>query len=647
MVKMSSPQAKFGAKGLRAILGGAFLVLFLFGYSVLAMAQTSLGQVTVPKVIAHYPELILYNAKLVTMDDPEVNQKPGTIVEAIAIRSGEIMALGSNSDILRYTGPETKKVDLKARTVIPGLINTHTHVHDRALSEWLNANPVYAKEAVSVYEIEGETPDELKQRIEVVLKENVRNQDEGKWAFLNLPGDPEGRSGKALGVKFLREGMVTQEELDQWAPKNPILVVSHPSYLINTRGEEEIAKIYSVEPDMQMPIEEGRSFPSGYSPVGIEFRRSVIVDGYFRTNVPMLGEIILDGLEKAAAAGITTFVSHIQGINNFNAYMYLLKKHGRLPIRFAYGDYAGFQANPARAPDFYFRLGNRLAFGTEFFWQTGISLGFIDNNIPAICTSAELPSELKSGEWCRMAPGTPYSNAIYQLLATGQRIVVGHNYGDKTADYFMDLVEKAVAEVPGFTLDFVRSQRYTMDHCGLYPRPDQLPRMKKLGIGLVCDTGGLTSMYPWLEEVYGMDKVEWIAPIRRILEAGLPVAWSAEGWARQGRRMFTSFTPFITRKNEDGKVVAAAQAVDRVTVMKMATSWAARFIFKENVLGMLRPGYWADLVVLDRDYFTVPVEEIDRITPLMTVVGGEIVFLRESLARELGHEPIGFQIQYH
>ncbi len=59
---MSSSQAKVGAKGLRTILGGAFLVLFLFGYSVPAMAQTSLGQVTVPKVIAHYPELILYNA---------------------------------------------------------------------------------------------------------------------------------------------------------------------------------------------------------------------------------------------------------------------------------------------------------------------------------------------------------------------------------------------------------------------------------------------------------------------------------------------------------------------------------------------------------------------------------------------------------
>ena len=122
------------------------------------------------------------------------------------------------------------------------------------------------------------------------------------------------------------------------------------------------------------------------------------------------------------------------------------------------------------------------------------------------------------------------------------------------------------------------------------------------------------------------------------------VAWAAEGGLEGG--IFSTFTPFVTRKNPNGEVVAANQAVDRVTVMKMATSWAARFMVKEDVTGMLKPGYWGDFIVLSQDYFTVPLEEVDRIIPLMTVVGGEVVFLRDSLARELGQGPVGTQYRY-
>ena len=624
----------------------SFIVLIfvlIFDLTFLVAQVGFVNKVTVPELVARYPEIIVFNAKVVTMDDSGANENPGTIVEAMAIRDGEIMALGSSGTVLEYAGPQTKKLDLKGRTILPGLIDTHIHIHNSALSRWMDENPASAREAVGVFSIQGATPDELRRRIEVVLRENVPSLGENKWAFLNLPTGPQS-TGTGLGVRFVRNEEVTQQELDQWAPKNPVLVVAHPNYMVNSRGMEEIKKIYNIEPDLQMPIEEGHATPLGFSPVGVEFRRAVIVDGYFRTNVPLLADIILGGLNRSAAMGITTFSSHIHGINNFNAYIHLLRKYGRLPIRFGYTDHAGFHSNPQFASDFYLRLGDRAGFGNDFFWQAAISSGFIDSGPPAICSSVDLPAEQKKMEWCRIAPGTAFSEAIYDLLARGQRIANGHNYGDKSADYFMDLLERGMGEVPGFTLDYVRQQRFTMDHCGLYPRPDQLPRMKRLGIILSCDTGGLRRIYPWLKTVYGMDKVEWIAPIKNILNAGVEVAWAAEGGLENG--IFSSFTPFVTRKNPNGEVVAANQAVDRVTVMKMATSWAARFMVKEDVMGMLKPGYWGDFIVLSQDYFTIPLEEVDRIIPLMTVVGGEVVFLRDSLARELGQEPVGTQYQY-
>ena len=80
--------------------------------------------------------------------------------------------------------------------------------------------------------------------------------------------------------------------------------------------------------------------------------------------------------------------------------------------------------------------------------------------------------------------------------------------------------------------------------------------------------------------------------------------------------------------------------------MKMATTWASEFMLIEDKVGSLEPGKLADIVVLSQDWFRAPIEELDRTHALMTVVGGKIITLREDFARELGRQPIGFQIRY-
>ena len=81
----------------------------------------------------------------------------------------------------------------------------------------------------------------------------------------------------------------------------------------------------------------------------------------------------------------------------------------------------------------------------------------------------------------------------------------------------------------------------------------------------------------------------------------------------------------ITRKDQDGNVIAPQQAVSREEMLKSATIFAAYGVKRENVLGSLEPGKWADLIVLDRDYLTVPVDDILKIRVLMTMVGGKTV----------------------
>jgi predicted amidohydrolase YtcJ len=127
--------------------------------------------------------------------------------------------------------------------------------------------------------------------------------------------------------------------------------------------------------------------------------------------------------------------------------------------------------------------------------------------------------------------------------------------------------------------------------------------------------------------------------VRTAIEAGVRITQESEGT----NNFFVGAHNFITRKTSDGVVVNAAEAVDRNTALKMFTSWSAWSIFREDKLGSLEPGKFADYMVLNKDYFAVPVDEIKTIYPLMTVLQGKILMLREEFAKDLGRSPIGPQ----
>jgi predicted amidohydrolase YtcJ len=226
--------------------------------------------------------------------------------------------------------------------------------------------------------------------------------------------------------------------------------------------------------------------------------------------------------------------------------------------------------------------------------------------------------------------------------------VVNHLYGDKGLDYVMDIMEQVVEENPDITMDFMRSMRVTSDHCGLYPRPEQLPRMRRLGIILSCNPNFINRSTPWLD-VYGWDKANRISPVGGMIKAGVMPTAEYEGlnYGSGGGITPTTFLSyFLHRTNARGQVVGADEAIDRVSAMKMTTVWASFYVLKEKELGTLETGKWADFTVFSKDYFTIPEEEIPTVIPLMTVLGGKTMSLREEFATELGVDPVGPQLNF-
>ena len=158
----------------------------LFAFGLLLMGTGALwAQQTVnaPVELVRYPDLIIHNAKIVTMDDTSLMGTTGKTFQAMAVRGDTIEFLGTDSQILRLAGPRTQKFDLKGRTVVPGLINTHNHLHGGYISAWLKKFPdeeakMRAMAKRRSFNVTGMNFEELTKGIELVLKERMANVPE-------------------------------------------------------------------------------------------------------------------------------------------------------------------------------------------------------------------------------------------------------------------------------------------------------------------------------------------------------------------------------------------------------------------------------------------------------------------------------------
>jgi predicted amidohydrolase YtcJ len=619
---------------------------------ILAASAKAQETVNVPVEVVSYADMVVYNGKVMTMDDPSTNPTPGRMEQAMAIRNGKILALGSNQEILLYAGPKTLKIDLHGRTVIPGIMDSHTHIHNNAVSLYAQQHPEVLTSVSRTFSVTGKTFDELRRGIEVVLKENMAQAPKDQWAYINLPTG--GNSGLGVGPDFLQKRGITRAELDKLAPDNPVMVQSHPVYTVNSAAIRMIGDLYQTDPEAAMGLQ-------GMDKEGLgdltEYARSLAVDMYFHDKIDLLADVIHTDLEKNAALGITSYSSHMVGLVYMSAFMKLVREN-RMPIRFAYTDYFGFEGN-SNPSAFYLRLGDMAGLGTPYFWQSGVGLQNIDGGPPTFCSTMEAPPDVKAREWCRDAPGTPFAQAIYTIIRSRERLTVGHAYGDKGIDYILNIIDQVMKDDPSITKDYIRSRRFSSDHCGFYPRPEQMPRLKDLNWIVSCNGAFIKRSTPYLK-IYGEQYGKWIAPIKSLIDAGVRVvyeneeSWSAPPDAKHPsghlsedpNTYFGSAVLLITRRNDQGQIVAPEERIDRVTLMKMMTVWQSEYFQKEKELGTLEPGKLADFVVLNKDYFTVPEDEIASTYPVMTVVSGKPVFWRTEFATEQGQAPVGAQVKF-
>jgi hypothetical protein len=629
----------------RKIAVAAFVLSLTLWLSGGMRAQT----LTAPAQLVSYPDLIIHNARIVTMDDADPNGTVGRTAQAMAVRGNAIQFLGTNTEILSLAGPQTRKLDLQGRTVIPGLINTHNHLHGGYISAWIRKFPeenekLRAASNRRSFDVTGVTFEELTKGIELVVKEKMAAEREDTWAAISLPS--RGQYGFGIGTPYVISGQMTRQQLDALAPKRPVSVSGEGVELMNTAARNALFDLFRLD-----HTEEAEFFTmigSGGDTVSNASPGQAFTETFWSGRVPMMADGLEDGLKHFAALGWTGFSSHLIGFRIYDAYAKLARE-GRMPVRFGYSD-RNCQMMVVDIATCFGRKQDMAGWGDPYFYNVGVTLGALDHDAPTICHTMDASPKILELQKCYAEPGGPYNDAIYTAIRQRLRYVVNHVMGDRSMDQFMDIIERAMKDDPGITLDYVRSRRFTSDHCGWYPRvEDQLARMKRLNIGMSCGAKEIDDQGWFIPKVFGEKYANRIGPMASTFKAGVMVALeetNANGLENPAPTTFSRVVPYIHRTRSDGVKIASEEAINRVQLMKMMTTNAAWYLLKEKELGSLEPGKQADFVVLDKDYFTVPETDIPKVVPLMTVVGGKTIVLRQELARELGISAIGPQLNF-
>ncbi len=528
-------------------------------------------------------DTVLTNGKVVTLDGKSA------IREAIAIRDGRILDVGSTAAIEKLAGPKTRVIDLRGRTVIPGLIDSHMHAIRAALSFATEVNWIDARSI----------PEALAR-----LKVAAAAKPPGSWLIV---------AGGWTEQQFGEKRRPTQAELLSAVPDNPVYIQHfYDAALLTPAG----LKALNINDDADVPPHGRLAKDASGAPTGwIDGDNPTITALFNRLPTPTLEQQV-DGTKKFFRELNRLAMTGVVDPGGFNitpsSYQALFKvwRDRALTVRVRYSMFAQ-------------RAGHELEDYKNILQL--LPNGFGDDML-RFNGSGEL---VTVGIYNNDKPSDAVKEEFYQVAkwAAEQRYTLTiHWPNDVAAGQLLDIFERVDREVG------MKSLRWSLAH--LNDASDAtLRRMKALNVGWTMQD----AMYFSGESVLkarGAEAMKRIPPIVTATRIGVHV-----GAGTDAHRVM-SYNPFVAIQwMLDGKTVAGVSTRDqaeipsRMTALRLYTEGSAWFSFEEDERGSLAPGKRADLAVLEKDYLTMPVTEIGRLQSLMTMVGGKVVYAAGPFAR--------------
>jgi hypothetical protein len=524
-------------------------------------------------------DLILHNGRIVTVDERF------SIAQAIAIRGERVVSVGRNADVEKLAGPSTRRVDLRGRTVIPGLIDNHAHFM-RAVEYWPE-------------EVRWDGVTSRKQALEMIAARAKRAKP-GEWILV--------LGGWSLDQFTDSQAGFTREELDAIAPDNPVLLqLIYFRVYTNTRGLSALG----VEAGTKDPAGGRIERDAAGQPTGV-----MNGGGAVRVALGKLGDVAHTRMVGNArvmmrdlnALGITTYQD--MGGRGFNPRyfepMRELDAKREMTVRIFYN----LWQEPETPAQVDAALANIKALkpfqGNDWFDNTGYGETLYFPLHDSTLVKETKPSAEAMAQWRRVA----------QAVADKRMHLNVHAQLRGSIESFLAAIEEIDKTTP------VRAFRWTFSHVDQLEAQD-LDRLRRLGMAIQLHSRP-TIQGVLFQNVYG-DKAYEMPPLKLVQDSAIPWGLGSDATAVTPSNPFYTLWWAVTGRMLGGRQVLK-QTITREEALIAHTRSNAYFVFREGDLGSLQPGKYADLLVLDRDYLTVPADEIKDIKPLMTMVGGKVVY---------------------
>ncbi len=536
-----------------------------------------------------YADLIISGGKIATMDPKH------RFVSALAAREGRIVALGEAADLQDLKGPDTREIALDGRTAIPGIVDSHCHPDAQAarLASWLDLSPEAVPDRTAL--------------LATIAEAAKRGQGWIAGARLN-----ENKCG----------GYPTLEEMDAASGGRPLFILRTDGH-IGLANSAALARLGIDESTPNPPFGQFDRHPQTGRLTGLlrETAAHIFLDEIHAEDTPeALAEGLIQVFSEWNALGITTVYNSLAGSRSIQAYQ-LLRDRRATPMRVG------------------IIVSGREEGLVESFVSSGVRSGFGDEQLKIIgvewcpdCSTSGRTAAYYEPYIGTAIEGEPVPNTgvlLYELEDLKARALAAHRaglqvmiegVGDRGIDFALDAIEHCLTQAPR------DDHRMRVEHC-CYVTPPLMERLKRLQ---VIDSSATGFMYD-LGDAYranrGPQAMQHMWPHRSLIDAGIAAPGHSDAMVCDPNP-FVALWSMVTRKSDSGGDLDLSQAVTPAEALNAYTLLGAYSGREEREKGSLEVGKLADLAVLDRDYFTIPVEEIREVQVEQTIIGGEIAFQR-------------------
>jgi predicted amidohydrolase YtcJ len=548
-------------------------------------------------------DLILHNGKVVTVD------RNFSIQQALAVDDGRVVAVGTNAEVLRSRGQDTRVIDLGGKTVLPGLIDSHTHPTGACMTEF--DHPVPEMETI--------------QDVLDYIGSRARDLGEGKWVVVR----------QVFITRLKEQRYPTRDELDRAAPQNPVLFSTGPDASLNTLA----LKLSGIDKDFKV---EGagrvEKDPKTGEPTGIlrNLTKYVkVTPSEHQTTDQDEERRLLELLRDYNATGLTSIIDRDASDSAIEHYRQLLGA-GTLTVRVGISkhvDTAGsvekivadirkVAVHPLRAGGPMLRLvgiktyldGGMLT-GSAYMRQPWGTSKIYSIDDPAYRGVLFIPPE-------KLLP-------IVKATVEAGLQYTAHSVGDGAVHNLLAAYEAVNRVTP------VAPTRPCITHSNFMSR-EAIDQAAALGVVVDIQPAWLYLDTRTLTAQFGTDRLRYFQPLRSLFEAGVIAGGGSDHMQKIGSlRSINPYNPFlamwvaITRKAKgyEGRL-HPEEALSREQAIRFYTINNATLLFLEDRVGSLETGKLADFIILDRDILTCPEDDIRAIQPVATYLNGKAVFER-------------------